>query len=164
MRKVIRNLAAAAELIRVSASTGQNLDHLINLLLNYLPEGDLYYPKDQVTDAYERDIAADFIRAAAMVQLRDEIPHSIAVRVDEFQERGEAGAYIAVTIFVERDSQKPIIIGRGGSMIKKIGSSARQKIEAMSGRKVYLDIRVKVRKNWRNDENALRAFGFRNTN
>lgn len=159
-----QDLAAAAQQILISASTGENLDRLIELLLTNLPEGEPYYPEDQVTDAYERDIAADLIRASAMIHLRDELPHSIAIRVDDYQERGDDGAYLAVTIFVERESQKPIIIGRKGSKIKQIGSSARQKIEAMSGRKVYLDLRVKVRKNWRNDEQALRAFGFRASN
>ena len=92
--------------------------------------------------------------------LRDEVPHGIAVRIDEFTERGDAGAYIEATLFVERDSHKKIVVGKGGKMIKVIGSSAREEIEAMSGRKVYLRLNVKVRKDWRNDEKILRRFGF----
>ena len=92
--------------------------------------------------------------------MRDEIPHGIAIRIDQFTERGEGGAYIEATIFVERESHKPIVVGQGGSMIKKIGSAARKEIEAMSGRKVYLRLNVKVRKNWRNDEKILRRMGF----
>ena len=89
------------------------------------------------------------------------MPHALAVRIDEFKERGERGAYIAATLFVERDSQKGIVIGKSGAMLKQIGTTAREAIEAMSGRKVFLDLRVKVRKNWRNDPATLRRFGFR---
>ena len=115
-----------------------------------------------ITDYYERVIAADLIREAALLLLRDEIPHGIAVRIDQFTERGDEGAYIEATIFVERDSQKGIVIGAGGEMIKKISTHARQEIEKMSGRKVFLRLRVKIRKNWRNDQNTLKNFGFRN--
>lgn len=92
--------------------------------------------------------------------LRQEIPHAIAVRIDEYKERNEHGAYIAATLFVERESQKPIVIGRNGSVIKEIGSLARREIEAMSGRKVFLELRVKVLPRWRNDERALKRLGF----
>jgi GTP-binding protein Era len=88
------------------------------------------------------------------------VPHSIAVRVDEYTERGRGGAYIAATLFVERESQKPIVIGKGGEMLKEIGSMARREIEAMSGRRVFLELRVKVRSNWRNSKNSLKSFGF----
>jgi GTP-binding protein Era len=90
------------------------------------------------------------------------VPHSIAVRIDEYKERSDEMTYIAATLFVERDSQKGIVIGQGGAMLKKIGVAARQELEAMTGRKVFLQLRVKVRKNWRNDEAALRLFGFKN--
>ncbi|NPA05887.1 MAG: GTPase Era [Chloroflexi bacterium] len=153
-------LLPRAETLWISALTGENLDALRTRLLELLPEGPPYYDPDQITDLYERDIAADLIREAALLHLRDEVPHSIAVRIDEYKERGETGAYIAATLFVERESQKGIVIGKGGSMLKKIGTTARQAIEAMSGRKVFLDLRVKVRKNWRNDEAILRQFGF----
>jgi GTP-binding protein Era len=149
------------EIIPISASQGKNLDELLEAIRGHLPPGPLLYPEDQITDLYEREIAADLIRASAMDLLDQELPHVIAVRIDEYQERGDKGAYIEATIFAERDSQKGILIGEGGKMIKSIGSAARKEIEAMSGRKVYLKLRVKVRKNWRNDENTLRLFGFK---
>jgi GTP-binding protein Era len=154
-------LFPGAPLISISASSGQNLDQLEAQLIDLLPEGPLLYPEDQVTDLYERDIAADLIRASAMNNLDKELPHVIAVRIDEYKEREGGTNYIEATLFVERDSQKGIVIGEGGKMIKKIGSQARKQIEAMSGRKVFLRLRVKVRKNWRNDSNALRLFGFK---
>ncbi|MBU0511384.1 MAG: GTPase Era [Chloroflexi bacterium] len=147
--------------IRISALRGEHLSELLETLVAHIPEEEPYYPEEQVTDLYEREIAADLIRAAALIHLRDEVPHAIAIRVDEYTERGDHGAYIDATIFVERDSQKGIAIGRDGRMLKLIGTTARQEIEAMSGRKSYLRLRVKVRKNWRNDENTLRRFGFR---
>ncbi|MDP2994723.1 MAG: KH domain-containing protein, partial [Anaerolineales bacterium] len=119
------------------------------------------FPEEQLTDLYEREIAAELIREAALIFLRDEVPHALAVRMDEFTERGEEGAFISATLFVERDSQKGIVIGEGGAMLKKIGSAARKEIEAMSGRKVFLELRVKLSKNWRDDEDALRRFGYK---
>ncbi len=148
-------------LIPISAATGDNLDQLENRILELLPEGPLLFPEDQVTDLYEREIAADLIRAAAMRLLEKELPHVIAVRMDEYKERDNGSAYIEATIFVERDSQKGILIGEKGNMIKRIGSAARKEIVAMRGRKIFLSLRVKVRKNWRNDLNALRLFGFK---
>ena len=150
-----------ASLITISALSGQNLNQLKDRLIQLLPEGPLLYPEDQITDLYERDIAADLIRASAMNLLEKELPYLIAVRIDEFKERDEGNAYIKATLFVERDSQKGIVIGRGGKMIKKIGSAARRAIEEMSGRDIYLNLRVKVKKNWRNNPNALRLFGFK---
>ena len=155
------NLYSEGKLHLISAATGKNLENLVEEFIEYLPEGPQLYPEDQITDLYEREIAADLIRAAAMLHLQHELPHVIAVRIDEYKERDEGGAYIEATLFVERDSQKGILIGEGGKMIKKIGSTARKEIEAMSGRKVFLKLRVKVRKNWRNDPNALRLFGFK---
>ena len=154
-------LLPEVELIPISAITGENIDLLLAALKDSLPEGPQLYPADQITDLYERDIAADMIRAASMLHLQRELPHVIAVRIDEYNERKDHGAYIEATIFVERDSQKGIVIGEGGKMIKRIGSTARKEIEAMSGRKVFLKLRVKVKKNWRNDINALRLFGFK---
>lgn len=148
------------ELLPISAMEGLNLDLLLDQLYENLPEGPRYYPADSITDAYERDIAGELIRAAAMEKLRQEVPHSIAVRIDEYKERGEKGAYIQATLYVERESQKGIVIGKGGKRLKEIGILARQNIERMSGRQVYLDIRVKVLPGWRDDENALRRLGF----
>ena len=156
-----QELKPDAIIISISSVTGENLDKLLEEITKALPEGPLLYPEDQVTDLYEREIAADLIRASAMNLLQKELPHVIAVRIDEYKERGDMGAYIEATIFVERDSQKGILIGEGGSMIKKIGSAARKEIELMSGRKVFLKLRVKVKKNWRNNENTLRLFGFK---
>jgi len=158
---IYQELLPEVEILPISALTGEGLNELLETLKGYLPEGEMYYPEDQITDLYERDIAADLIRESALVLLRDEVPHAMAVRIDEYTERGDHGAYIAATLFVERDSQKGIVIGRDGRMLKAIGTRARKEIEAMSGRKVFLDLRVKVRKNWRNDEKSLRRFGFR---
>ena len=160
-RQAFQALLPQAEVCAVSALQGKGVPELLQRLAERLPEGPLYYPPEQVTDLYEREIAADLVRAAALLHLRDEVPHGIAVRIDTFTERGETGAYIQATLFVERDSHKPIVIGQNGSMLKKIGTTARQEIEAMSERKVYLDLHVKVRKNWRDDENALDRMGFK---
>ena len=100
------------------------------------------------------------IREAALILLRDEVPHGIAVRIDQYTERGEEGVYIEATLFVERETHKPIVIGKEGQMLKRIGIAARQEIEKMSGRKVYLQLKVKVRKNWRDDEKTLKSFGY----
>ena len=158
--KAYQDLLPKAQAIQISALTGENLDLLIDTITQSLPQGEPYYPEDQITDLYERDIAADLIREAALIHLKDEVPHAIAIRIDEYTERNEYTVYIAATIFVEKESQKGIVIGKGGQMLKKIGSSARREIESMSGKKVFLQLRVKVRKNWRNDENTLKNFGF----
>jgi GTP-binding protein Era len=153
-------LLPQAETILVSATRRDNLDSLLELLVSNLPEADPFYPEEQVTDLYEREISADLIRAAALLHLRDEIPHAAAVRIDEYTERGDTGVYIEATLFVERDSQKGIVIGKGGEMLKRIGTTARLEIESMSSRKAFLRLRVKVRKNWRNDDKMLRRFGY----
>lgn len=147
--------------ITFSALRGDGHPALLQKLIQNLPVRAPDFPADQLTDLYEREIAADLIRESALVFLRDEVPHGIAVRIDEFTERSEVGAYIGATLFVERESQKGIVIGEGGLMLKKIGSAARQEIESMSGRKVFLQLRVKVAKDWRNDENLLNRFGFK---
>jgi GTP-binding protein Era len=146
--------------LAISATRGDNLIDLIELIKEKLSPGPPFFPEDQITDLYEREIAADLIREAALNHLRDEVPHGIAVRIDQYIERNESGAYIEATIFVEKESHKPIVIGKGGTMLKEIGTAARQEIEAMSGRKVFLRLRVKVRKNWRNNESVLRRFGY----
>jgi GTP-binding protein Era len=146
--------------LRISAVNGFQTEMLVQAMVERLPEGEAFYSEDQVTDLYERDIAAELVREAALLHLRDEIPHSLAVRIDEFRERGETGAYLAATLLVERDSQKGIVIGKGGEMLKAIGSTARREIEKMSGRKIFLELRVKVNKNWRNDPFVLRILGY----
>jgi GTP-binding protein Era len=155
-----QELLPAAELFPISAITGYQREELLRQILERIPEGPPYYDPEQVTDLYEREIAADLIREAALVHLRDEIPHGVAVRIDEYSERGDTGAYVVGTLFVERESHKGIVIGKGGAMLKTIGTTARKEIEAMSGRKVFLELRVKVNKNWRSDPDALRLFGY----
>ncbi|HSQ27754.1 MAG TPA: GTPase Era [Anaerolineales bacterium] len=149
-----------AKPIPISATQGENLDELVQTIVQLLPEGEPFFPEDQLTDLYERDLAADMIREAALNLLRDEVPHGIAIRIDQYTEREDHGAYIEATLFVERESHKPIVIGQNGSMLKKIGTAARQEIEAMSGRKVFLKIQVKLRKNWRDDDSVLKRFGY----
>jgi len=153
-------LLPQAFLLPVSARKGTNLDRLKDEITGRLPQGAALYDSEPVTDMYERDIAADLIREAALIHLRDEVPHSIAVRIDDYKERGETGAYIQATLFVERESHKPIVIGQGGEMLKKIGTDARKQIEEMSGRKVFLELRIKVQKNWRSNEEDLKQMGF----
>jgi GTP-binding protein Era len=153
-------LMPGAEPVWVSASGGQGMDRLIERMVELLPQGEPYYDEDQVTDMYERDIAAELIREAALLHLRDEVPHALAVRIDEFQERSETNAYISATLLVERESQKGIVIGKGAEMLKAIGSTARASIEDMSGRKIFLDLRVKVNKNWRDDPFSLKILGY----
>ncbi len=145
---------------RISALEGTNLDALLQAIDVELPEGPQFFPDDLVTTTYERDIAADMIRAVCLHNLREEVPYSLAVRIDEYTERNKHGAYIEATIFVERESQKGIVIGKAGQMIKTIGSQARADIEAATGRKVFLKIKVKVMPGWRNNEDALRKLGF----
>lgn len=149
-----------AEIVKISAAKKIGVDQLLERLISLLPERPAEYPEEQITDSYERDIAADLIREACLKILRDEVPHSLAVRVDEFKERENGMAYIAATIFVERESQKGIVIGEGGKMLKSIGSAARKEIEDMGGRKVFLEVRVKVSKDWRDNQNMLNQFGY----
>jgi GTPase len=159
-RAAYQEFVPQAEAFPVSALNRSSLDGLLEMIIRRLPVSPPFYGEEQITDWYERDIAADLIREATLNLLYHEVPHSIAVRIDEYTERGERGAYIAATLFVERESQRPILIGKGGEMLKQIGSAARQEIEKMSGRKIYLELRVKVRPNWRNSKNTLKSFGY----
>ncbi len=160
-RAAYQALVPHAAAYAISAARGDGREELLRALITSLPVRPPEFPEEQVTDLYEREIAADLIREAALVYLREEVPHALAVRMDEFTERGDKGAYIAATLFVEHDSQKGIVIGEDGGMLKKIGAAARKEIEAMSGRKVFLQLRVKVAKDWRDDEAALRRFGYK---
>lgn len=150
-----------ARVVSISAAEDQKLDELTELLVSLSPFRAPEFDEEQVTDSYERDIAADLIREACLLNLRDEVPHGVGVRVDEFAERENGMLYIAATIFVERTSQKGILIGEGGSMMKTIGSMARKEIEDMGGRKVFLELRVKVLKDWRNNENSMMRLGYK---
>jgi GTP-binding protein Era len=159
-RNAYQALVPDAPAVAFSAVTGRGLEELLAALESRLPVAPPQFPEDQLTDLYEREIAADLIREAALLLLRDEVPHALAVRIDEFKERSDDVAYIHATLLVERESQKGIVIGEGGQMLKKIGMTARQEIEAMSGRKVFLELRVKVEKNWRQREDVLRRLGY----
>src|SRR5690349_561454 len=155
------SLKREAQMISISATQNRNLDELKEVLVSLAPVRPPEYDEEQVTDSYERDIAGDLIREACLHQLREEVPHGVGVRIDEFTERENGMLYIAATVFVERESQKGIVIGEGGKMLKQIGSSARKEIEDMGGRPVFLELRVKVLKDWRNNEEALRRLGYK---
>jgi GTPase len=149
-----------AEIAEISALSNRGVQLLLDRIVSRMPEGFAYYDADQITDVYERDIATDLIREAVLKLLKDEVPHAVAVRLDDYDDEGETNARIFATLLVERESQKGIVIGQGGQMIKQIGTLARKEIEAMTERKVYLELRVKVQKNWRDDINALRLLGY----
>ena len=158
--KAYQELLSFEDSIRISAVTAAGREDLLTKIIEMLPEGPQYFPEDQITATYEREIAEDLIRAAALFHLRDEVPYSMFVRVNEYAKREEDILYVHATLFVERESQKGIVIGKGASMIKMIGTSARKEIEEMSGEPVYLDLSVKVEKNWRNNPEFLRRYGL----
>lgn len=143
-----------------SAANGAGVPELQSLLRQLLPPGPRYYPEDQVTDLQMRFIAGELIREKALLLLQDEVPHSMAVEVDEFVERSPTLTYISAMIYVERDSQKAIVLGKDGGMIKRIGQSARPEIEELVGTKVYLELWVKVWERWRRRDNLLRQLGY----
>lgn len=160
MKNLFQNLVPQASYFPISAHLKLGLPTLIESIIEILPVGDPFYDEDQVTDYYERDIAVELIREAVMLHLDKEVPHAVAVRLDSYEDRGDELAYIMATLFVERESQKGIVIGKQGAKIKEIGKTARKEIEEMSGRQVYLDLRVKVHKNWRNNPDALNLMGY----
>ena len=153
-------VAFRREWIMTTATTGDNIDKLLDMIIALLPEGPEYYPGDQVTDQTEREIAAELIRERVLRHTRQEVPHAVAVVIDEFKERENGVTYIAANIFVEKNSQKGIIIGRGGQMLRQIGTGARAEIERMVGGKIYLDIHVKVREGWRKNERDVRRLTY----
>ncbi|OEH93705.1 GTPase Era [Bacillus solimangrovi] len=151
-----------AEIVPISALEGSNVSTLLDQVTDYMEEGPQYYPSDQVTDHPERFIVSEFIREKVLHLTREEVPHSIAVYIDSMERRGDGNTvYVAATVIVERSSQKGIIIGKQGSMLKEIGKRARKDIEAMLGSKVYLELFVKVQKDWRNKNILLNDFGYR---
>lgn len=156
-----KDLYAFAEIIPVSAKEGDNVDRLKDLLFNLLPEGPYYYPPDMVTDHPERFIVAELIREKVLHLTREEVPHSVAVEIEKMQLREENNVlYINAAIYTERDSQKAIIIGKQGSLLKQIGQRARHDMERLLGSKIFLELFVKVKADWRNREHMLRNFGF----
>ncbi len=144
----------------ISARSGKGVPKLIEKIHSLLPVGPEYYPTDQITEDFERDISAELIRAAAMENLDDELPYSIATQVDEYKERENDVLYIHGTIYVEREAQKGIVVGRKGMMIRKISTDARLAIEEMTKSKVFLDLQVKTQKDWKNDPAFLSRIGL----
>lgn len=152
----------SAEVVPVSATTGEQVDVLIGVLAAALPPGPPYYPDGELTDEPEEVLMAEFIREAALEGVRDELPHSLAVVIDEINPRDGRDDLIDVhaLLYVERDSQKGIVIGKGGARLREVGTAARSQIEKLLGTKVYLDLRVKVAKNWQRDPKQLGRLGF----
>jgi GTP-binding protein Era len=149
------------DLVPVSALTGENVDRLEQVLLRHLPEGEPVYPDDYLTDQPERFFVAELVREQVLRQTRDELPFSTAVVVDKFEEPNAKGLMkFYCTILVDRESQKPIIVGRAGSLIKAIGTAARKELEAFFDAKVFLDLHVKVKESWRDDERLLDSLGL----
>lgn len=155
-----RKLYDFAEIIPVSAKLGSNVNTLLEQLEKYLPPGPQYYPEDQVTDHPEQFVCAELIREKILHMTREEVPHSIAVTIEDMKVEENGTVYISAVIFVERDSQKGIIIGKQGSLLKEVGRQARQDIQRLLGSKIFLELWVKVKKDWRNQERVLRDLGF----
>lgn len=156
-----KDLLPFADIVPVSALQKKNTDELLRVLFQYLPEGPQYFDEDTVTDQPMRQIAAELIREKALRNLEDEIPHGIAVTIEKMKERPNGMYDIEATIICEKESHKGIIIGKGGSMLKKIGSQARREIEGLMDARVNLQIWVKVRKEWRDNELYLKNYGYR---
>lgn len=150
-----------AEIIPLSAKNGENLDELMKCVVKYMPEGPKYFPDDMVTDQPERNIVQEIVREKLLTRTRDEVPHAIGVFTEEFSERDNGKVYIRCTIYVERDSQKRIIIGKKGSVLKAAGQEAREEIQSLIGAPVFLDLWVKVSKDWKNKDYILRELGYK---
>ena len=148
--------------VPISAKEKDNIEEVVNLLEKHLPEGPKYFPDDMITDQPERLIISDIVREKILLQTHDEIPHAIAVDVDEMKTRDDGTTYVRATIYVERDSQKGIIIGKQGAMLKTIGRQARGDVERLLATKVFIDLWVKVKKDWRNKSGMLSELGYRN--
>ena len=149
-----------AGIVPISARAEENLAALLDEIKKHLPEGPRYYPEDMVTDQPERLIIAELVREKALELTRDEIPHAVAVDIEEITTRANGDVYVRAVIYVERESQKGIVIGARGALLRTIGARARADIETLLGAKVYLDLWVKTRRDWRNRESALREFGL----
>ncbi|MCX7794398.1 MAG: GTPase Era [Thermodesulfovibrionales bacterium] len=149
------------EIVPISALYGDGVDSLLKMIVEALPEGAPYYPQDQLTDQVERFIVSELIREQVMKHTEEEVPHSTAVEIVDWKERENGLINISANIYVERESQKGIIIGKGGQRLKLIGSEARKNIEGLLGTKVFLELWVKVKKDWRNNINLLRELGFK---
>ncbi len=154
-----KNLIKTEVIIPVSAKTGENLDQVFAAIKKYLPEHPGFYPKDDITDKSERFFASEIIREKIFLNYEQEIPYSSEVGIESFKEE-ESIIRIRATIFVERDSQKGIVIGKGGSSLKKVGTDARKDLEKFFGKKIFLETHVKVSDNWRKQKLRLRQFGY----
>ena len=155
-----QDLVSESDPLEISATEGLNVDRLLDKLVERLPAGPRYFPADILTQTQLRDNVAEVIREQALHLYEQEVPHALAVKVEEFKERSANLTYIAATIYVERDSQKAILIGKKGEALKQLGKLARAELEPMLGTRVYLELWVKVLKNWRKDETALKRLGF----
>ena len=147
-------------IIRISAKTGRNKDTLLTNILKKLPEGDLLYPEDVVTEESMRSVTEEVIREKVLINTQDEIPHSVAIKVDKYNESDDIDRIYA-TIYCEHKSQKGILIGKGGALLKKIGTEARLELEHIVEKKVFLGLEVKVEKDWRKKDNILKNFGYK---
>jgi GTPase len=150
-----------AEIVPVSAMQGNNVNVLLEQATKYLEEGPMYYPADQVTDHPEQFVCAELVREKILMLTREEIPHSIAVTIEDMKVQENGVVHISAVIFVERDSQKGIVIGKSGALLKEIGRLARYDIEKLLGSKCFLELWVKVKKDWRNQDRVLKDLGFR---
>lgn len=148
------------EIIPISALEGHNVDHFINVLKSYLPEGPQYYPDGQISDHPEQFVVSELIREKILQTTSEEIPHAIGVNVERMTQESEHRVHIEAVIYVERDSQKGIVIGKGGKKLKEVGKRARLDIEHLLGSKVYLDLWVKVQKDWRNKPSFIKQMGY----
>ncbi|CAD7359628.1 MULTISPECIES: GTPase Era [Staphylococcus] len=149
-----------SEIVPISALEGHNVEHFLNVLKSYLPEGPQYYPDGQISDHPEQFVVSELIREKILQTTTEEIPHAIGVNVERMTKESEDRVHIEATIFVERDSQKGIVIGKGGKKLKEIGKRARLDIEHLLGSKVYLDLWVKVQKDWRNKTTFIKQMGY----
>lgn len=147
--------------IPISALQGNNVDNMLDTIKSHLPVGPQYYPADQVSDHPEYFVVAEFIREKVLQLTKEEIPHSVAVVVDQMQKNAQGKVHVFATIIVERSSQKGIVIGKGGKLLKEIGTRARQDIERLLGEKVFLELWVKVQKDWRDKQSSLSDYGYR---
>lgn len=155
-----RQLHHFAEVVPVSALTGENVPLLPEVIKSYLPEGPKYYPDDMVVDRPERFIMSEIIREKVLHLTSQEVPHSVAVVIEEIEERPNGLLAVNAVIYTERESQKGILIGKGGQMLKQVGRLAREEIETLLGSRIYLELWVKVKKDWRNRENYMKNFGL----
>lgn len=156
-----KDLYPFAEIVPVSAMQGNNVEVLLEQAAKYLDEGPMYYPADQVTDHPEQFVCAELIREKILHLTREEVPHSIAVAIEDMKVQDNGVVHISAVIFVERDSQKGIIIGKSGALLKEVGRLARQDIEKLLGNKCFLELWVKVKRDWRNQDRVLKDLGFR---